>query len=78
MVKVGDGAGFGQIGFGVFGPGDQLAMRHLDGDKTLQLVVGSQIDNAKAALPEDFLHPVATDLLGRGCWASKYRLLVGR
>ena len=66
MVEVGDGAGFGQIGFGVFGPGDQLAVRHLDGDEPLQLVVVGQVDEAEAALAQDPLDPVATDLAGRG------------
>ena len=78
MVEVGDGAGFGQVGFGVFGASHQLAVRHLDGHGPLQLVVVGQVDEAEAALAQDSLDPVATDVLGRGCWASMYRLLVGR
>ena len=61
MIEVGDGAGFGQIGFGVFGPSDQLGVRHLDGDEPLQLVVVGQVDEAEAALAQDSFHPVATD-----------------
>src|SRR5262249_6448694 len=37
VVEAGDGAGFGQVGFGVLGPGYQPAVRHLDGDGPLQL-----------------------------------------
>ena len=64
VVEVGDGAGFGQIGFGVFGPSHQLAVRHLDGDEPLQLVVVGQVDEAEAAFAQDLLDPVATDPLG--------------
>ena len=63
MIEVGDGAGFGQVGFGGFGAIHQLAMRHLDGDEPLQLVVVGEIDEAEAALTEDFLDAVATDVL---------------
>jgi len=35
MIEVGNGAGFGQIGFGVFGSGYSMSVRHLDGDETL-------------------------------------------
>ena len=64
MIEAGDGAGFGQIGFGVFGPGHQLAVRHLDGHETLQLLVVGQVDEAEAAFAQDSLDPVATDSLG--------------
>ena len=50
VVEVGDGAGFGQVGFGGFGAIDELAMRHLDGDEPLQLVVVGEVDEAEAAL----------------------------
>ena len=39
-------------------------MRHLDGDEPLQLLVVGQVDEAEAALAQDFLDPVATDSLG--------------
>ncbi len=63
VVEVGDGAGFGQIGFGVFGASHQLGVRHLDGDEPLQLVVVGEVDEAEAALAQDFLDAVATDVL---------------
>ena len=65
VVEAGDGAGFGQIGFGVFGPGDEPAVRHLDGDKALQLLVVGEVNQPEAALAQDSLDPVATDALGR-------------
>jgi hypothetical protein len=39
-------------------------MRHLDGNKTLQLVIVGEIDKAEAALTEGFLDTVATDVRG--------------
>ena len=65
MVEVGDGAGFGQVGFGIFGPGDQLAVRHLDGHGAMQLLVVGQVDQAEAALAQQPLHPVAADPCGQ-------------
>ena len=66
MVEIGDGAGFGQIGFGGFGAVHQLAMRHLDGDKPLQLVVVGEVNEAEPALAQNFLDPVATDVRRHG------------
>jgi hypothetical protein len=67
MIEVGDGAGFGQIGFGGFGAIHEFVMRHLDCDAPLQLVVVSEIDKAETALTENFLDAVATDVRGGGC-----------
>ena len=44
----------------------QLAVRHLDGDQTLQLVIVGEVAEAESALTEDFLDAVATDVRGRG------------
>ena len=63
VIEVGDGAGFGQVGFGIFGTIHQLAMRHLDRDETLQLLVVGEIDEAEAAPSQQFLDPVSTDAL---------------
>jgi hypothetical protein len=63
VIEVGDGAGFGQVGFGGFGAIHQLAMRHVDGDKPLQLVIVGEIDEAEATVTEDFFNAVATDVL---------------
>ena len=63
MIEAGDGAGLSQIRFGIFGPADEVGVRHLDGDGPLQLIVVSQVDETEAALAEDSLHPIATDLL---------------
>ena len=66
MVEIGDGAGFGQVGFGVGGLSDELGVRNLDGDEPLQLVVMGEVDEAEAALAQHSLDPVATDLRGGG------------
>lgn len=50
MIEAGDGAGFGQVRFGIFGAIHQLAMRNFDSHKTLQLVVVSEIHDPEAAL----------------------------
>ena len=65
MVEIGDGAGFGQVGFGVFGSGDEVGVRHLDGDEPLQLLVLRQIDEAETALSQHSFDAVATDPLRR-------------
>ncbi len=49
VVEVGDGSRFGQVGFGGFGTIHQLAVRNLDGDEPLQLVVVGEVDEAEAA-----------------------------
>ena len=64
VVEGGDGAGLGQVGFGVFGPADEPAVRHLDGDGPLQLLVVGQVDATEAALAQDPLNPVAADAPG--------------
>ena len=68
VVEVGDGAGFGQIGLGVFGPGNEPAVRHLDGHEPLQLLVVGQVDAPEAALAQDSLDAVATDAPGLIVW----------
>jgi hypothetical protein len=73
VVEIGDGAGFGQIGFGVFGVGHSMVVRHLYGHGAIQLVIVSQINNAKTTLSKDSFHPVATDVLGRGGWLDAGR-----
>ena len=62
VVEVGDGAGLGQVGFGVVGPGDQMGVRHLDRHGALQLVVVGQVDEAEAALAQQPLDAVAADV----------------
>ena len=78
VIEVGDSAGFGQVGFGGFGPIHQLSMRHLDGDEPLQLPVMSEVDEAEAALSADFLDPVATDVRRRAGKQHQRRALRGR
>ena len=63
VIEVRNGAGFGQVGFGVFGPGDETAVRHLDSDTPLQLLVVRQVNDAETALSQDSLDAIATDVL---------------
>jgi hypothetical protein len=42
MIEIGNGACFDEVGFGVFGAGDDVAMRHLDRYPALQLTAGSR------------------------------------
>ena len=63
VIEVGDGAGFGQVGFGIFGSIHQLAMWHLDGHRAAQLVVVGQIHQAEPALAQHSFDPVATDAI---------------
>ena len=65
VVKVGDSAGFDQVGFGVFGSGDEGGVRHLDGDESLQLLVLRQIDEAETSPSQDSFDAVAADSLRR-------------
>src|SRR5437899_6641641 len=60
MIEIGDGAGFPEVSFGVFGPRNQPAMRHLDGHEALQLIVMGQVNQSKAASTQDSLYPIAT------------------
>jgi len=54
VIKVGDGARFVQVGFGIFYGGYSMRMWDFDCNGTAQLVVMSQIHNAEPALPRIF------------------------
>jgi hypothetical protein len=54
------------VGSGVFGPGNQFAVRHLYSDRPLQLLVVGQVNEAETALTENFLDAVSTDVRGGG------------
>lgn len=54
MIEIGDRASLGQICRSIFRFGDQLGMRHLDGNQPIQLLVMSQIDETKAAFTQHF------------------------
>ena len=64
VVQAGDGAGFGPVGFGVFGPGDEPAVRHFDGHEPLQLLVVGEENPTETALAQDSLDPEAADAPG--------------
>ncbi len=67
MIEVGDRAGFGQVGFGIFESIHQFAMWHLDGHRAAQLVVLGQIHQAEPALAQYAFDPVATDAFRKPC-----------
>jgi hypothetical protein len=47
VVQASDGAGFRQVGLNIVTPGDEAAVRHLDGDKPLQLHVAGDLPHEK-------------------------------
>ncbi len=59
-------AGFPQIRLGVVGTRDEPSVWGLDGDMPAELLVVGEIDLAKAALPQDALHPVSANSLDNG------------
>ena len=63
VVQVGDRAGLDQIRLGVFRPGNEPAVGHLDRHEALQLVVTGQVDEAEIPLSENSLNPVTADVL---------------
>jgi hypothetical protein len=66
VVEIGDRPRFAQVGDDIFELLHLLAMRHLDRHESLQLVIESQIDEAKAPFAQEPLNPVTTDLVGYG------------
>ncbi len=81
MVEVRDRASLVQIRFGVFGPADQPAMRHLDCHRPAQLVVLGQIHQAEPTLAQHAFDPIPTDSIGElsgGLVTSNGRSLPGR
>ncbi len=64
MIEIGDRASLGQIRLGIFGLRDQFGVRHLDGDRPIQLLVLGQIDETEAPFAQHLLDAVATDPLG--------------
>jgi hypothetical protein len=52
VVEVGDGAGLGQVDFGLARPGHQPAVGHLDRHRAVDLFVVGEVDQPEAALAE--------------------------
>jgi hypothetical protein len=63
VIEIGGGAGLRQVGLGVFQPGHQPAVRHLNGYQPLQLVVVGQVNQTESASAQDSFHSVAADVL---------------
>ena len=63
VLQAGDDTGFGEVGFCLCGAGNTLSMRSFDGHRPVQLVVVGRIDPPEPTFAQDFVDPVATDLL---------------
>ena len=61
MVETGQDLGFGEVRFEIFGRGDALEVRHLDGNGAVELVVVGEVDSAEAAFAQQADYPVAAD-----------------
>ncbi len=68
VVQTGQNAGLGQVRLDVFRPRNPLPVRHLDGDRAMQLVIVGQVDLPEPASAQELLRPVAANLLRQlGC-----------
>jgi hypothetical protein len=61
MVEPGEDAGLVQIGFHIPGISDAFEIRHLDGDRTVEVVIVSEIDPSESASTETTDDPVSPD-----------------
>ena len=67
MVQPGEDSGFNKKRFHILGVSDSFRVWHLDGDRTVEVVVVSQIDPSEPALTEPTDDPVAPILEGSPC-----------
>ena len=63
MIEIGYRACLGQSCFGVFRFGNQFCVRHFHSHATIQLLVMSQIDYAKAPFAKHLLDPIPSNPL---------------
>jgi hypothetical protein len=66
VVKAGQDPSLGQEECDVFRPGEPVAVRHLDGDPPLEVVIPGQVDPSEAPFAQDPLHAVTADPLRHG------------
>jgi hypothetical protein len=64
MIQSGHNPSLGQIGFGILGFLQTMAMRHLDGDISCELLVVCQVDPAEAAIGQNAANAITPDPLG--------------
>ena len=64
MVQPGEDPGFNEKRLDILGVGDSFRVRHLDGDRAVEVIVVSKIDPSEPALTEPTDDPVAADLGG--------------
>lgn len=65
MVKIGDSTGFGQIGFSIFWSIHLRAMRYLNGHHSMELIVMSQIHQAKVTFAQHLFDSIASNRIRR-------------
>src|SRR5262249_31111291 len=67
MIEAGENSSFGQIRFGIFGPGEAFTVRDLDRDIALELVVEAAIDNTEPAGTQQGGNTVTTESGRQAC-----------
>ena len=77
MVQLREDLGFNQQRFHVLGVGDSFRVWHLDGDRTVKVVVVSEIDTFESALTEPMDDPIAPNF-GRISGGEVAQALNGR
>ncbi len=78
MIQPGEDSSFGQISLDILGASDPLRVRHLDGNRTIKIVIMTKIDPPESTLTETPDDPVTPDLLAiavRGAFRSLIRRL---
>ena len=63
MIEPGEQPAFFELALGIVMEG--ITTSHFDGDPAIELLVMSEIDTAKGALPELSLNAVAAETIGR-------------
>src|SRR5262249_53402655 len=71
MVKTGENPCLGEIGLGIFAPGNTLAVRHLDGHVALELVVVAAVNDAETARTKQAGHAVAAKTRWQLAWRRR-------
>ena len=64
MVQLGKDAGFDKKRLDILGASDSFGVRHLDGDRSVEIVIVSQIDPSEPALTQASEDRVTPDLRG--------------
>jgi hypothetical protein len=63
MIEFGENSGLNKTRLDILGASDAFRVRHLDGDRSVEIVIVSKIDPSKSALTQTVDDPVTPDLL---------------